>query len=169
VLVFLDVREEEMKHTKLIIATICIVIFCAGCAAAEPASITTEVTPTAPQVPPTDTPISPTDTLVPPTETPTEPPPEFPSGVLYNGILEYCLTINEDGAWTLEEGRRLFFTGLYQLEGEQVTFTEWSGICTEFDDGIYTWNFVEGVLQIKTVKDDCELRRLRIITPYTVQ
>lgn len=151
-----------MKHTKLIISTICIVIFCVGCATAEPASTATDVPPTATPVPPTDTP-------VPPTETPTKPPLEFPSGVFYNGSFDYYLIINDDGTWRLEEGSRLFFTGLYQVEGDQVTFTEWSGYCTELGDGIYSWNFVEGVLSIKTGKDDCELRRLRLIPPYTQQ
>jgi hypothetical protein len=167
---FLNVREEDMNHTKLIISTICIVvIFCVGCATAEPASTATDVPPTATPIPPTDTPIPRTDTPVPPTETPPEPPLEFPSGVFNNSSFDYFLIINEDGKWRLEEGPRLFFTGRYQVVGDQVIFTEWSGICTEFGDGIYTWDYSEGVLYIKTVKDDCELRRLRLIPPFTQQ
>lgn len=159
-----------MKHTKLIISTICIVTFCVGCSTAEPASTATDVPPTTTPVPQTDTPIPPTDTPVPPTETPTKPPIEFPSGKFYNSSFDSYLIINDDGTWRLLEGTsRTFFTGLYQLEVDQVTFTEWSGYCSEFGDGIYSWNFLESVLSIKTVKDDCELRSLRLTLPYTQQ
>lgn len=152
-----------MKHTKLIISTICIVTFCVGCSTAEPASTATDV-------PPTTTPVPPTDTPVPPTETPTEPLIEFPSGKFYNSSFDSYLIINDDGTWRLLEGTsRTFFTGLYQVEGDQVTFTEWSGICFEFGDGIYSWNFLESLLSIKTVKDDCKLRRVRLTFPYTQQ
>jgi hypothetical protein len=159
-----------MKHTKLIISTICIVMFCVGCATAEPVSTATDVQPTATPIPPTDTPLPSKDTPIPPAETPTEPPIEFPRGKFYNSSFDSYLIINDDGTWRLLEGtNRTFFTGLYQLEGDRVIFTDWSGYCSEFGDGTYSWNFLEGVLSMKTVKEDCKLRSERLTFPYTQQ
>lgn len=152
-----------MKLTKPIISTIWIVTLCVGCSVAGPASTATDI-------PSTITPISPTDTPAPTAETSTEPPVEFPYGKFYNSGFDSYVIINIDGTWRLLEGKnRTFFTGLYEVEEDRVIFTEWSGYCSEFGNGIYSWNFLEGVLSIKTIKDDCELRSARLTLPYTQQ
>jgi len=152
-----------MKHTKIIISTICFVTICASCSTAELTSNAGDVTQSTPTIYPTETPVQ-------PTEIPTELPIEFPSGKFYNSSFDSYLIINDDGTWRLLEGTsRTFFTGLYQSEGEQVTFKEWSGYCSEFGDGIYRWSYVEGVLNLIIIKDACELRIARLTLPYTQQ
>ena len=80
------------------------------------------------------------------------------------------LVINDDGTWRLLEGtNRTFFTGIYHLDGDQVIFADSSGYCSEYGDGIYRWEYMEGVLHITTVQDDCQLRSERITLRYTLQ
>ena len=95
---------------------------------------------------------------------------EFPNGKFYNSSFDSYLIINDDGTWRLLEGtNRTFFAGSYHSEGDQVTFTDWSGYCSEFGDGIFNWNLMEGVLNLTTLNDDCELRVARLTLPYTQQ
>lgn len=159
-----------MKHTTLILSTVCMVTFCVGCSTAEPVSTASEIPQSTIPVSPTDTPKLPTETPVPLTETPAEAPVEFPRGRFYNGSFDSSLIINDDGTWRLLEGaNRTFFTGLYQVEGDMVTFTDRTGVCFEYGDGIYRWEFLEGVLSLNTVNDNCKLRTLRLTFPYAQQ
>lgn len=159
-----------MKQSYCIIFAILIALNCTGCTTAELASTPTDIPQTTTPFPPTETPFLPTDTPVLPAETPTEAPIEFPSGKFYNSSFDSYVIINEDGTWRFLEGtNRTFFTGFYQVEKDQVTFTERSGVCSEFGDGVYRWNFSEAVLSIKPVNDDCKLRSARLTFPYTQQ
>ena len=134
-----------------------------GCSTAQPPA-------TASAVPPTNTPAPPADTPVPPAASPTETLIEFPSGKFYNSAFDSYLVINDDGTWRLLEGtNRTFFTGSYQLVDERVFFADSSGYCSEYEDGIYSWEYVEGVLRITIVQDDCKLRTQRITLRYTQQ
>jgi len=152
-----------MKHALFIISTLCIFTFCAGCSTAGPAATKAVASPES-------TPVAPPDMPVPPVGSPTDTLVEFPSGKFYNGGFDSYLVINDDGTWRLLEGKnRTFFTGKYQVEGEQVTFTDQSGYCSEFGNGVYSRKFSEDVLSIDTIDDDCKLRTARVTLLYTLQ
>ena len=150
-----------MKFTLYIISSVCVLTFCAGCATARLPATT---------IPPTNTQRPPADTPVPPVDTSTESLTSFPSGKFYNGAFDSYLVINGDGTWRLLEGtNRTFFTGSYQLDDGRVFFADSSGYCSEYGDGIYSWDYQQGVLQVSIVQDDCKLRTERITLRYTQQ
>lgn len=64
VFVYLNVWEGDMKYTKLIVSTICIVIFCVGRTTAETVSTATDVQPTPTPIPPTESPLPSKDTPI---------------------------------------------------------------------------------------------------------
>jgi hypothetical protein len=153
----------KMKSTIFILLTICIFTFCVGCSNTQSAA-------TASAIPPTNSPFPPPDTPVPLVDAPTENIIGFPNGKFYNSAFDSYLIINDDDTWRLLEGtNRTFFTGVYQPEGDQVTFADRSGYCSEYENGIYSWEYQEGVLHIRNVQDDCKLRTERITLPYTLQ
>jgi hypothetical protein len=153
----------KMKFTMFIISAICTLTFCVGCSTAQPPASASPVLPT-------NTPAARPETPVPPAAAPTETLIEFPSGKFYNGAFDSYLVINENGTWRLLEGtNRTFFTGSYRLEDERVFFADSSGYCSEYGDGIYSWDYQQGVLQVTIVQDECELRTARITLRYTQQ
>jgi hypothetical protein len=160
-----------MKIKNTILSLICITFICVGCAGAEPSPTATAAPPTTTPKPPTATPVPPTDTPEPPTLTPTEELAEFPIGKFYNSSFLYTLILNEDGTWSVGAYDKMF--GHYHVEGDQVTFSDESGWCISAgeggEDGIFTWTYIDGVLQLKSVKDICHSRKGWLTVPYKLQ